>query len=186
MPVELAVAAVRKLRLSPLSLPLPPLAVQLSPVAPDELDAALAGLGYPGFAHRMKARAAVNPAELVARALAHANLDPRLVEALPWLLATYPDLDWSWLMARCRLLNLQNRLGFLVELANQLAKPGSEKHLRNALRSLESSRLAAEDTLCRESMSHAERDWVRKHRSLDAAHWKLLTTLTVEHLTHAT
>ena len=186
MPADLAVTAVRKLRLSPLSLPLPPLALRLSPVAEDELDAALAGLGYPGFPHRMKARTAVNPAELVARALAHADLDPRLVEGLPWVLATFHDLDWSWLMAQCRLLNLQNRLGFLVVLASQLAKPGSEKRLRNALASLEPSRLAGEGTLCWESMRRVQRDWTRERRSPDAAHWNLLSTLSVEHLAHST
>lgn len=185
MPAELAATAVRILRLSPLFLPLPAFASELSVVAPDELAAALARLGYPGFTHMAKARTAVNPAELVVRALAHADLDPRIIEGLPWALSAFHDLDWSWLVAQSRLLNLQNRLGFLVTLAGQLAKPGTEDQLRTAVVSLESSRLAVEGTLCRESMSQAERAWVREHRTPDAAHWNLLTTLSVEHLTHA-
>jgi transcriptional regulator with XRE-family HTH domain len=184
-PAGLALTAVRKLRLSPVTLPLPPLALRLSPVEADELAAALAWLGYPGFVHLARTRTALNPAELVARALAHADLDPRLVEALPWVLATFRDLDWPWLVAQCRLLNLQNRLGFLVALASGLEKPDAEEQLGKALASLESSRLSAEGTLCRESMSQAERNWVRKHRSREAARWNLLTTLTMDQLTHA-
>jgi transcriptional regulator with XRE-family HTH domain len=185
MPAGLALTAVRKLRLSPVTLPLPPLALHISPVEPDELAVALAGLGYPGFAHLARTRTTSNPAELAVRALAHADLETRLVEALPWVLATFCDLSWSWLVAQCRILNLQNRLGFLVALANRLERPNAGEQLRKALAALESSRLSAEGTLCRESMSQAERNWVRKHRSPDAAHWNLLTTLTADQLTHA-
>jgi transcriptional regulator with XRE-family HTH domain len=183
MPANLALTAVRKLRLSPVTLPLPPLALQATPVEPDKLAASLAGLGYASFARLARSRTGLNPAELVVRALAHADLDPRLVGALPWVLATFCDLDWSWLVAQGRLLNLQNRLGFLVTLTS---RPETHEQTRKALASLESSRLSTEGTLCRESMSQAERNWVRKHRSPDAAHWNLLTTLTPDQLTHAT
>jgi hypothetical protein len=50
---------------------------------------------------------------------------------------------------------------------------------------LERSRLAREDTLCRESMTQAERKWLRKHQTKAAAHWNLLTDLTAEQLDHA-
>jgi len=49
---------------------------------------------------------------VVAAALAHSDLDVRIVEALPWVLAVFRDLDWGWLIAQCRLVNLQNRLGY--------------------------------------------------------------------------
>jgi hypothetical protein len=49
---------------------------------------------------------------------------------------------------------------------------------------LESSRLVKEDTLCKESMTRAERAWLREHRSKSAEHWNLLTDLTVEQLDH--
>lgn len=132
-----------------------------------------------------KAAKPMNPAFLVAAALAHADLDARLVEALPWVLSTFHDLDWDWLSAQCRLGNQQNRLGYLVSLAIKLAKPGAEAPLTKALSEMERSRLAAEGTLCRESMSAAERTWARKHRPTEAAHWNLLTTLTAGQLTHA-
>ncbi len=186
MPDELALTVVRKLRLPPATLPLPTLSQSVKPLPPDELAAALARLGYPGFAHLRKAARPTNPAEVVARALAHDDLDPRLVEGLPWVLATFHDLDWQWLVAQCRLLDLQNRLGFLVALAAQLAKPGAAEPLRAALVDLERSRLASEGTVCRDKMSDAERNWMRGRRSADAAHWNLLTTLIVEHLNNAT
>jgi hypothetical protein len=53
------------------------------------------------------------------------------------------------------------------------------------LEALESSRLAGEGTLCRDSMPPAERAWARKHRPPEAAHWGLLTTLIREQLPYA-
>jgi hypothetical protein len=50
---------------------------------------------------------------------------------------------------------------------------------------LEHSRLAREDTLCRESMPLAERRWLATNRSLLARHWNLLTGLTVDQLSYA-
>jgi len=183
---DLALTAVRKLRLPPTTLPLPALSQAVTPVPPGELAAALAWLGYPGFVHMRKAARPANPAELVARAIAHRDLEPRLVEGLPWVLAKFHDLDWRWLIAQCRVLDLQNRLGFLVTLADQLAKPSAAESLQAALADLERSRLTTEGTLCRDSMSVVERNWMRQARSLYAAHWNLLTALTADQLTHAT
>ena len=182
---ELALTAVREFRLSPVVLPLPDLDPDLAPLDARELAAQLAWFAYPGFTHLKKAEKPMNPAFLVAAALAHADLDARLVEALPWVLCAFHDLDWNWLGAQCRLGNQQNRLGYLVALAMQLTKPEAEADLASALSGLERSRLAVEGTLCRESMSAAERAWTRQHRPTDAAHWNLLTTLTVDQLTHA-
>jgi hypothetical protein len=49
-------------------------------------------------------------------------LEVRVVEALPWLVAEYSDLDWAWLMREAKLGDVQNRLGFLVTLGRQLAE----------------------------------------------------------------
>ena len=166
-------------------LPLPELNPRLTAAKPNDLAAQLARLSCPGFTHRKKAGEPLNPAALVATALAHSDLDPRLVEALPWILATFHDLDWVWLSAQCCLLNPQNRLGYLVSLAMKLAKPGATAHLAEALSELERSRLAVEGTVCRESMSGAERNWARKNRPAHAAHWNLLTTLTADQLNYA-
>jgi len=185
VPGSLALRAVRRLEVSPAALPLPPLSPQPAPVEPKELASALGRLGYEGFAHLGKRGKTVNPALLVATALAYFDLEVRLVEALPWVLGTFHDLDWAWLVAQCRLLNAQNRLGYLVSLARQLAPPGADRRLDEVLGELERSKLAAEGTLCRESMTEPERNWVRKHRSSEAADWSLLTTLTKEQLTYA-
>lgn len=185
VPGELAALLVRKFRLSPVVLPLPELDPQLAPMHSGEVAAQLAAFGYLGFTHLKKSSSLVNPALVVAAALTHDDLDARLVEALPWVLATFRDLDWGWLCAQCRLVNLQNRLGYLVSLAMKLTKPGESAELGEALIELERSRLVLEGTLCKESMASAERAWVRKHRPAEARHWNLLTTLTVEQLTHA-
>jgi transcriptional regulator with XRE-family HTH domain len=185
VPGSLVRRAVRRLQVSPVALPLPPLSPQPVPVEPKELASAVGRLGYAGFAHLGKGGKMLNPALVVEAALAHSDLEVRLVEALPWVLATFYELDWAWLVAQCRLVNAQNRLGYVVSLARQLAQPGARRVLEGVLEKLGRSRLAAEGTLCRESMTEPERNWVRKHRSPEAAHWAILTTLTKEQLTYA-
>src|ERR1700675_1132159 len=64
---------------------------------------------------------AENPAEVLLGALAQDDLEPRLVEALPWLVLRYSTLDWSWVVREAKVRDLQNRLGFVVGLARQLA-----------------------------------------------------------------
>jgi hypothetical protein len=49
---------------------------------------------------------------------------------------------------------------------------------------LERSRLVREDTLCHDSMTQAERKWLRQNRPPDAEHWNLLTDLDVRHLAY--
>jgi hypothetical protein len=127
----------------------------------------------------------MNPALLVAQALAQSDLDVRVIEGLPWLLTAFFSLDWNWLVSQCRLLNLQNKLGFLVELAAQLGKSPADQKLREVLSTLEASRLAAEGTLCDDSMNAVERAWTVRHRPPLAARWNLLTTLAMEDLNHA-
>ncbi len=179
---ELASRAVTKLDASPCILPLPELAATWRPVSPDRLAQALAALGYRPFEHLRRSAKTMNPALAVVGALAHADLDVRLVEALPWVLSEFPHLDAGWLAAQSRLLNLQNRLGYIVALADGGART---PRLTQLLSGLEPSRLAGEDTLCRDSMPKAEREWVRKNRPAAAAYWRLLTTLTREQLPYA-
>lgn len=100
----------------------------------------------------------------------------------------YLHLNWKWLTANAKLRNRQNRLGFVVELAQQAAEKGGSSRLGEELAArdakLEPSRLAKKDTLCRESMTQAERARLREHRPKSAEHWNLLTDLTVEQLDH--
>jgi transcriptional regulator with XRE-family HTH domain len=170
------------------ALPLPDSA-NLAGVGPDRLQKEFAALGYPGFAHA-RSRHKTNPALLVLTAVSQDDLDTRLVEALPWVMGAYTDLDWPWLRDRVKLLNAQNRLGYLVHLTSELQKRRSESGnpvevVCGWRRDLEEARLAREDTLCRASMPQRERSWLRKHRPRAAAHWNLLTGLTVEQLPYA-
>jgi transcriptional regulator with XRE-family HTH domain len=185
---ELARKAAKLYKLPPTALPLPgPLDAHA--VSPDDLQRKLACLGYPGFEH-VRSKAASNPAEVVLNAVVQRDLDVRLVEALPWVLSTYTDLNWEWLRDRAKLNNAQNRLGYLVHLAEQTARavPVRRRAVQVLCRwenELEEARLAREGTLCRDSMPERERTWLRLHRPEAAAHWRLLTGLTAEQLPHA-
>jgi transcriptional regulator with XRE-family HTH domain len=149
---------------------------------------ALGALGYPGFAY-LRGEVKSNPTELLMEALDTENLDSRVTEALPWLPVAYPKMDWDWLALNAKLQDRQNRLAFVVALASQVAGKRGDAKLEETLSArvdtLLRSRLAAEDTLCKESMTQAERKWLRTHRSSAAEHWNLLTDLSVEQLAHA-
>jgi hypothetical protein len=41
--------------------------------------------------------------------------------ALPWVALEYPDLNWDWLVDRVKVTDCQNRLGFVVAPARQVA-----------------------------------------------------------------
>jgi transcriptional regulator with XRE-family HTH domain len=184
----LARKMIRIYRLSPTALPLRQRALPAARLEPDELAKQLASLGYPGFAW-LRARRQRNPAEVLFAALSQSDLETRLTEALPWVVYQYADLDWEWLLARARQFELQNRLGYVTHLAGRLARrhnEGSKLALLAAMESrLDRARLAREDTLCHDSLSEAERRWLRRRRPAPARHWNLLTDLSPEHLTHA-
>lgn len=171
----------------PAALPLPePLDVLRSP---DDLQQELAALGYPGFEH-VRSNTVRNPAEVVLSAVVKPDLDTRLVEALPWVLSRYTDLNWEWLRDHAKLNNAQNRLGYLVHLAEQTAGALPAQHqavqvLSEWENELEKARLAHEGTLCRDSMPSPERAWLKTARPDAAAHWSLLTSLTAEQLSYA-
>lgn len=159
-----------------------------SPNDPQAVANALAALDYPGFTHLRGGRR-VNPAQLLLTALRMPDLEPRLVEALPWVVWQHPALNWPWLIGQAKLHDLQNRLGFVVALASRVAEvhgqPDTSAVLAAVEGQLEPSRLVREDTLCRESMPQAERRWLRQRRPALAQHWNLLTGLVLEHLSYA-
>jgi transcriptional regulator with XRE-family HTH domain len=172
----------------PSSLPLPE-PLKTPEASPDNLQRQLASLGYPGFEH-IRSKAVSNPAEILLSAVVKRDLDTRLVEALPWVLNTYTDLNWEWLRDRVKLSNAQNRLGYLVHLAEQTARalPAHRDVVRVLSRwenELEAARLVHEGTLCRDSMPQRERVWLRTNRPRAAAHWNLLTSLTAGQLPYA-
>jgi hypothetical protein len=147
----------------------------------------LSALGYPGFSY-LPSYGRNNPAEVLLSLLAQENLEARLVEALPWLLLKYWDMDADWLVNQAKRLDLQNRLGFLTNLARRASpsargyNPTPDHALAELEAHLERGRLALEDTLCQSSLSVAERTWLRENRSPEAAHWNLLTDWRPEHL----
>lgn len=169
----------------------------------------LASLGYPGFAHRRDkdkdrhkdGKPSWNPAQLAVMVLSADTLDRRVAEALPWLVLRYWDADWNWAVRQLKLQDLQNRFGFVVTLARELAEKksaektpsedpseekslGSPERLRQLERQLERSRLVRQDTFCNEHMTQAERKWLQTAASPQAQHWNLLSDLCPEHLTH--
>jgi transcriptional regulator with XRE-family HTH domain len=160
--------------------------------APEPTDAQrlaeyMALLGYPGYAYLRPHVAKRNPGEVLLTALAQNNLESRLVEALPWLLLRYWEMDFAWVVEHAKKLDLQNRLGFVTSLARKVseANPQNEPRTR-ALAELEStlnrSRLAREDDFLRPARNHVERQWLMQNRPEDARHWNLVTDLRPEHL----
>ena len=153
----------------------------------DTLATEFADLGYPGFSHLRRGRPRRNPAAVLLDALATEGLDPRTAEVLPWLLLTFPELDWEWLVPQAKQRDLQNRLGYVVSLARGVAdlqglEQASALEAREAL--LERSRLVREDVFGRSSLTEAERRWLRSNRPPAAAHWNVLSDLRPEHLVY--
>jgi transcriptional regulator with XRE-family HTH domain len=168
---------------------LPPADLLRDKVAPVERELAedLANLDYPGFAYLRSRRPKKNPMEVLLVALAKDDLEPRLTEALPWLLLRHELVNTEYLVRQARLHNMQNRLGFVVNLARRAAE-GAPHYLQRVpalLRleqELEQSRLAREDTLCWATLPEVKRRWLADNRPHEAAHWNLLTDWRPEDL----
>jgi transcriptional regulator with XRE-family HTH domain len=179
VPAPMAATLVRLLDMSPSTLPA---SADSDAFDTDGAVRALAALGDDRFAERPRRRELRNPAEVILRCLRAPDVDARVVEGLVRVLVAHADLDWAWLERHAKVDDLQNRLGFLVSLAaavaqrEGLAQAGT--HLVSARAVLERSRLAVEGAF-RTSLTDAERRWLRQHRPPEAAHWNLLTNLTV-------
>lgn len=188
MPEKLARKAAILYGLSAAKLPMTTTAHGVQAKDDRALASELAALGYPGLSY-LKSRRKTNPAEVVLSALRADNLDSRLAEALPWVLLKHPDLNWEWLVRAAKVNDLQNKLGFLTNVARRLAEKRGNHEAALMLREeeliLERSRLVREETLCHDSLTQSERRWLKSNRSNEAKHWKLLTDLSPEHLNHA-
>jgi transcriptional regulator with XRE-family HTH domain len=183
---RLASGIARVCRLGPTALPLEIERIDSGNSA--SLAAQLACLGYPGFRH-LAGGNRKNPAVVLLAAILANDVEVRVIEALPWLLAEHSDLDWEWLIRGAKLRDAQNRLGFLVTLARQVAEKRDDSvasgRLRRVEEGLKRSRLVREDTLCHASLSDAERRWLRRVRPPAARYWKLLTDLEAQSLPYA-
>jgi len=190
VPLRLAHRLARLLELSPTMLPVMTRPVSKDRPTNDWFEAQLARLSYPGFAHRKRPGAVRHPAEVLLAALAFDELEPRLVEALPWLLLRYEGFDLERLVADAKAQDLQNRLGFTVVLARQVAerKEAFERRLPELRRfevALEPSRLAREETFGQGHTHERLKEWLNRERSEAARHWNLLTDLKPEQLPYA-
>lgn len=188
VPEKLALKAARVYSLSATTLPLRTGWNSAHLVDEDSLASDLAALGYPGLSH-LRHRRKKNPAEVLLTAFSAKNLDSRLIEALPWVVLKFPNMDWEWLTGAAKINDLQNKLGFVTNVARRLAEKLGDNDKAAVLSqqesTLERSRLLREDTLCHDSLTEAERRWLRENRPEEAKHWRLLTDLSPEQLNHA-
>ena len=173
-------------QLGPVALPLD--AGSLEPSDSASLAAGLASLGYPGF-RQLTGVQPRNPATILLAAVAADDVEVRVLESLPWLAIRFHNLDWEWLVREAKVRDVQNRLGFVVMLARQVAEKRGDlvavSRLHQVEQNLDRARLVREDTLCQESLSAAERRWLRRTRPLEARHWNLLTDLKAPLLPYA-
>jgi len=168
------------------TLPLPPDFVP-GPTDGHRLSELLAKLGYPGFSYLRTHARKENPYEVLLTALGQGALDGRVAEALPWVALHYGKAD-SWLVENARKFNLQNRLVFVVSLAEQKKKKQNSPRLaalKELTQALDGSLLAKEDAFYRPPRTESEKNWLRQNRTTDAAHWNLLTDMRPEHLQYA-
>ncbi|MBK7392725.1 MAG: helix-turn-helix transcriptional regulator [Chloracidobacterium sp.] len=176
---------VKKMDLQPTELSAKAKEYKVAKVSDDQLTADLAALGYKGFSH-WKPSQLKNPADVLLSALNADKRDARLVEALPWLLFEFPDLEWNSVVMTAKAHDLQNRLGFVTNVARRMAerygKGTTAQKLETVESKLERSRLEKEETLCKETMTQAERKWLKAQRPEAAKHWNLLTDLSPQHL----
>lgn len=183
MKQELAEKAIKVFSLPPEILPLAEDWEDLSMLSNAELAESLATLGYPKLSHLKKGKLQ-NPAQVLFSALINENLESRIVEALPWLVFTFPELDWHNLTKYAKLFDLQNRLGFVVSLAGQLAKKVGSKYKQTVLlaveENLEKSILLREDTFSK--ITETEKKFLKTNRSKEARFWRVLSDLSVKHL----
>jgi transcriptional regulator with XRE-family HTH domain len=149
----------------------------------------LSALGYPPFSYVKPHPRPENPTALLLWTLNAPDAEARLVEGLPWILLSYPELDLDWLLREAKLHDLQNRLGFFVHLAHTVATTNTRfasraEPLAALLETLEHSRLAREETLFGEATTAKQLEITRALRGPEAAHWNLVTLWKAEHLNY--
>lgn len=185
---KLAKKAIKVFGLSAEVLPLGIDADNLAAANNGDLAKQLGSLGYPSFAY-LKTKQKKNPAEVLLSALKSENLESRLAEALPWIVFNFPNIDWQITIKISKINDLQNRLGFVVNLAEKIAAKSKDNSKLNLLREkkaeLAKSRLLREDTFCNSNLTEVEKKWLKNNRSKEAKFWRLLTDIEIRHLNYA-
>jgi len=152
---------------------------------------AIAALGYPRLRNlftEMEAEYHHDPAIVLVAALACNNLDPRTIEALPWLALRFPDMDWQWIVRESKSRKTQNRLGFTVTLALRIgAASRTDDELLQRLSAIEEQlfeiRLDKEDTFCQKLLA-GEKETLREARPREAGLWNLLTDVAADDISY--
>ena len=182
---SLAKRAVRIYNLPPTALPVKDQGNLEQLKNSDRLAAQLAALGYPKFSHLKKIKA-VNPALVLIAALRADELESRLVEALPWVIQTFSELNWKLVIESAKLADAQNRLGFLIALALEKADQNGDREnseiFKELLSNLGGSRLFSDDSFRRLSLTESEKEWLKKYRPPIAEFWRVLSNLSAEHI----
>lgn len=153
----------------------------------EAIEQALMGLGCP-FVGQLRLdfddepMPRQDPVVVLLAAIACEDLEPRVLRALPWLALEFSELDWDWAIKEARRRSKQNRLGFVVSLAQQLGARsyGNEERLAvlaSAEEKLFEYRLEVEDTLCQSGMAEGSKRWLRENRGREAQLWNILTDL---------
>lgn len=102
-----------------------------------QLTESLASLGYPGFAYLRQTDRKATPHEVLLISIVQDDLDARVVEALPWLILEYWELDFMPPIEEAKLSGHQNRLGFLVSIARQISQRSTFHRRTTALEDIE-------------------------------------------------
>ena len=184
VPKKLARKASTVYGLAATTLPLETGEHSVHPKPNEALASELAALGYPGLA--MLAGLPLGPSRFDPNLDLVAARDRRnfVLDQMQQLGTATPAE-----VTAAKVNDLQNKLGFITNVARRLAEKLGKTEITALLReyesALERSRLVQEETLCHDSLTQAERRWLRSNRSAQAKHWNLLTDLSPEHLSHA-
>ena len=182
---KLSLHAIKVFQLNPTALPIERNLDEPVYTSNEDLARDLAALGYSQFAY-LKSTKKKNPLEVLFLALKSENLESRLVEALPWLVFTYSEMDWGKMFMLAKLNDLQNRLGFVLSVAGKLADKKKDKRKAEFLREKEmrlaKSRLYLEDAFNPKSLTETEKKWLKDNRSKEAKFWRMLSDLEIKHL----
>jgi hypothetical protein len=142
-------------------------------------------LGHPGFRtlfYGLEEETPPDPAVVLVAILSCDDLDESIVEAIPWLILRFEHLDWDWIVREAVSRRIQNRLGFMVNLAAQVAAEGAVEQERLVfLTRLEERlfefRIDAEDALCSRRLGNERKQRLRELRSSEARQWGILSAL---------